>query len=371
MFTKIARSFQLITYYLLLTTFLTGCATAPPSYTYKLKETVRIEGVHYVPVESLCQIYNLDYYWDPITKKVILRKDDKEARMMVSSSIALLNNTVRTMDKEARFYQGSLVIPRSFVQKTLAPFFAEKYIYRKAAPATIRAPALLIKNVIIDPGHGGKDPGAIGRGGLKEKDVVLDIARRLKKKLSNAGINVILTRQSDRFVSLSRRSRIADTYAEDGTFFISIHANASRSKWVSGVEVFYLSESIDDNLRSLRAARNYDLNLKEGYSGKYTSAILWDLKFTDDRKSSNELAEYICYALSKNLGQKNRGTKPARFYVLKANIPAVLLEVGFISNAYEEKRLRSASYRDKIAEAIAEGIARYNRNFFHKRIAHY
>ncbi len=366
---KFPRIFILSTLYLLLSTFLIGCATAPVVSVPGLKETVRIDGARYVSAKSLCEVYNIDYYWDPIAKKVVLKKDDKEARIMVNSSTALLNKAARTMDKEAKFYRGMVFIPHSFARRTLGPFFREEYIERKVIPTGLGP----IRNVIIDPGHGGRDPGAIGRGGLKEKDVVLDIAKRLKRKLNAAGINIILTRASDKFVSLSQRSRIANTNAdvEEGSLFISIHANASRSRWVSGVEVFYLSESIDDNLRSLKAARNYDLNIKEGYSGKNTPAIIWDLLLTEYRRESKKLARLIGKTLCKKLYQRNRGIKQARFYVLKTNIPAVLVEVGFISNSREEKRLRDASYRDKIAQGIAVGITQYNRQFRQRRTARY
>ncbi len=332
----------------------------------RLKTTVVIDGARYVSAESLCQIYNLDSHWDPIAKKVTLSRDNKEVKMMAGSSVALLNNTVRAMDKEARFYQGSVVIPHSFARRTLAPFFREKYIKRKAVPAGL---GLMVRNVIIDPGHGGKNPGAVGRRGLKEKDVVLDIAKRLKRRLNTAGINVVLTRESDRFLSLSQRSQIANANLKKADFFISIHANASRSRWVKGVEVFYLSESIDDNLRSSKAAESYDLNLNEDYSGKDTAAIIWDLIYSDDRKSANEMAGLISYSLSRKLSRRNRGAKPARFHVLKTNIPAVLIEVGFISNIREEKKLKSTSYRDRIAEAIARGVVQYNRNSTQRRTA--
>lgn len=359
------KIFLLSTLYFLLPTFLIGCAGRSVVSTPRLKQTVRIGSSRYITAQSLSEAYNLDYYWDAITKKVTLSKGEKAARMMAGSRLALLNDSVRTMDKEARFYQGSLAIPESFTRRSLSPFFREKHIRKKIIPPTSGLP---IKKVIIDAGHGGKDPGAVGRRGLKEKDVVLDIAKRLKKKLEARGIDVILTRESDRFISLSQRSRIANANAGDVDFFISIHANASRSSWVNGVEVFYLSESIDDDLRAFRAAKNYKLNLKEGCSGKYTKVILWDLIYRNNRKASIRLASYVCKSLSKNIRQRNRGIKPARFYVLKGtNIPAILAEVGFISNAREEKKLRDASYRNKIAQALADGIIQYNRDFTQRR----
>ena len=330
-------------------------------------ERATIDGARYVSAKSLSQEYGLDYQWDSIAKKLILAKDGEELKVMAQSSIALLNEQVRTMDKEAKFYHGDLFIPQTFARKTLSSFFKQEPIAKGTIAARIRD--LPIKTVVIDAGHGGKDPGAIGRKGLKEKGVVLDIAKRLKRKLNNLGINVILTRARDEFLSLSRRSRVANVKKAD--FFISIHANASRSKWISGVEVFYLSEAVDDNKRAVRVAKNYNLDLKEKYSGPDTEQIIWHLLFRDDRKSSIELAEEVSRSLSRNLSQRNRGKKPARFYVLQTNVPAILIEVGFISNSREEQRLRTGSYRDKIAQGIANGIVQYNRKVRQGRTARY
>jgi len=347
-----------------LTFVLAGCATAPGGASGRFKDSVRIGGTSYVSAESVGEAYDLDYYWDPISKKVVLSKDGKSAKMMVGSNTVLLNDSVRTIDKEIKFHQGSCVIPRTFAYKALAPFFREKRIRKEVLGR--QTSALPIRNVVIDAGHGGKDPGAIGKSGLKEKDVVLDIAKQLKRELQSLGIKATLTRSNDSFVSLGQRARV--TNVKEADFFISIHANASRSKWVSGVEVFYLSESIDENTRSLKAAKNYDLNLEEKISGKHTAAILWDMIYNEHRRSSIDLAGLVCFSLSRKLGQKNRGKKPARFYVLKGtNIPAILIEVGFISNAREEKRLRGFAYRGKIAQGIANGIAQYNRSFTQKR----
>jgi N-acetylmuramoyl-L-alanine amidase len=369
MVAKVFKFFLLCTALCLLSSFLTGCATTP-SVSAILKETVMIHGKKYIPVELFSQAYNLELHWDTFAKKLTLKKDGKEVKMMVGSAVVLLNDTVYSLDKEVRFYRGQVVIPQSFARNKLSFFFREEPVTKR--PISVKVRTLPIKSVIIDPGHGGKDPGAIGRRGLKEKDVVLDIAKRLKKKLNVLGIDVILTREDDRFISLYQRSNIANTNAKEIDFFISIHANASRSRWVSGVEVFYLSEFIDDDSRSLKAAKNYDLDLKEDFSGKYTPVILWDLIFRNNRKNSIELSRQISHALSKDLSQKNRGEKPARFYVLKGtNIPAILVEAGFISNPREEKKLRNGFYRDKIAQAIAEGIMQYNSNFAQKRTVRY
>ncbi|MBN2097954.1 MAG: N-acetylmuramoyl-L-alanine amidase [Candidatus Omnitrophica bacterium] len=356
-------------FYFLLSTFLVGCATAPTGRLARIQERVTIAGADYVPAQALAQSFGLDYQWDQITKKVILQKDEQEARFMAQSYVALLNQNARTMDKPAQLYQGSLVIPATFVRTNLSRFFQQEYIeQREIAKVSGDFP---IKTVILDAGHGGKDPGAIGRRGLREKDVVLDISQRLKKKLNNYGVKVIMTRETDKFVSLDERSRIANANTRSADFFISVHANASRSKWTSGVEVFYLSESIDDNSRSLNALKDCGLNIKDGFSGKNTQAIIMDLLLSEYRRQSKKLARFICNSISKDLNQKNRGIKEARFYVLKAYIPAILIEVGFISSPAEEKKLQQGFYREKIAQAVADGIVEYNRCFDKTRSVRY
>jgi len=344
---------------------LSGCATVPSAYS--TKSTTTIGGRRYVSVRSIAGAYNLEYHWDGIAKKAALSGAGKELRVMADSQIVLLNNSAYTMPQAARVYQNSLVIPQTFTRQKIDPFFRSAYIEKEAI--YFKPKDLVIKRVVIDAGHGGKDPGAIGRGGLKEKDVTLDVARRLKKKLQSSGIEVVLTRDSDEFVSLRERAKISDSSGAD--FFISIHANAARSKWVSGIEVFYLAESIDDNLRSAKAAKNHKLDIFDKYSGQNTETILWHLVLRENRRSSIELAQFASNSLSKKLSQRNRGEKPARFYVLKTNLPAILIEVGFISNSREEKRLRDSSYKNNIAQAISEGLLQYNSTLRSMRTVRY
>jgi N-acetylmuramoyl-L-alanine amidase len=226
-----------------------------------------------------------------------------------------------------------------------------------------------IRKIVIDPGHGGKDPGAIGPTGLKEKDVVLSIAKILKKKLEDAGYEVVLTREDDTYISLWRRIYIANKEGAD--LFISIHANSARYRRASGFEVYYLAEATDDEARALAAAENYPLGFNEELPDNiYVQATIWDLLYAGNREESMILADRICRALNRQLGTRNRGVKSANFYVLRGvQMPAVLVEVGFISNRYEEKKLRNWSFKNRIAEAILEGIRSYEREYAFRRRA--
>ena len=221
-----------------------------------------------------------------------------------------------------------------------------------------------IRTIVIDPGHGGKDPGAIGVGGVKEKDVVLDIGKQLKKRLERAGLEVSLTRDRDVFLSLKERSLIANNKEAD--FFISIHANAFQKSRTSGFEVYYLSEAIHDSARAVVAAENAALKFEQSQDfSKPLKATLWDILYTEHRTESIELAGSICRAVErKGLNRNNRGVKGANFCVLRgARMPAVLVEVGFISNPLDASRLKLRSYRQGLTEAIAEGVLSYKRRY--------
>ncbi len=226
---------------------------------------------------------------------------------------------------------------------------------------------LKIKTIIIDPGHGGKDPGAVGRRGLKEKDVTLDIARRLKRNLDRDGrLKVYLTRTRDQFLPLRKRSSFANQ--KKGDLFISIHANAAYSRRISGFETFYLCEAVDDTARAVAARENSVLRLESSKNpqsmGSDLEVILWELKYTEFRTQSRELAQLVQKNLDRRFKMRNRGVKTAPFYVLrKVDMPSVLVEVGFISNLGDEAMLASKSHREKMAQALAESIISYRRKY--------
>ena len=228
-------------------------------------------------------------------------------------------------------------------------------------------PEYTISRVVIDPGHGGKDPGTVGRTGIYEKTIVLDIAKRLKRKLASKGITAILTRDKDTFISLKKRSDIANKQEAD--FFISIHANAFRNGSVKGFETYYLSEAVDDSARAIAQAENASVKFEnsgfdyDAYACDVNATVL-DMIYTENRAESVGLAQHICKEARKTLWVRNRGVKSAKFYVLKCvRIPAVLVEVGFLSNRSEEAKLSQPKYRDKVASALSKGILSYKREF--------
>lgn len=228
------------------------------------------------------------------------------------------------------------------------------------APVKPKVSLLNIRKIVLDPGHGGADPGAIGRSGLREKDVNLDVAKRLARLLRQARVEVVMTRSSDSTVSLERRVEIANNAQPD--IFISIHSNANRSRGLNGFEVYCVS-SVHDTKRALSSAKNTPLNLDQSYFSNPTlnlKATLWDMIYTANRAESIELARSICRSINRDLDTKVLGIKNVGFYVLKwVQAPAILIEIGFLSNPDEERRLKNSYYRQQIAESITRGIKNY------------
>jgi N-acetylmuramoyl-L-alanine amidase len=224
------------------------------------------------------------------------------------------------------------------------------------------------RRVVIDPGHGGHDPGAVGPKGLCEKDVVLDIALKLKEILLTDPFNeVFLTRETDRFISLEERTAMANRKNAD--FFVSIHANANPVKRVRGIETYLLNWTNDEEAMRV-AARENKISLKkmrEMHKKMDTlGMILNDLSRDSKRNDSIKLANYIQQSMITTLNNESNykrtdlGVKQALFYVLfGARMPSVLVEVSFISNPQEEQLLSDESYRMHIAKAIARGLNTY------------
>jgi N-acetylmuramoyl-L-alanine amidase len=223
-------------------------------------------------------------------------------------------------------------------------------------------PERAIKRIVLDPGHGGEDPGAIGRRGTREKAVVLDVARRLKKKLEKQGFEVILARDSDRFVSLADRSKCGNGRKAD--LFVSIHANWSPNRAACGLETYFLSEAKTDWERAVAARENASFQTGDSSTALDASGdvglILADLAQNEYLVESSDLAARIQEKTVPYARIKDRGVRQANFYVLRNDfMPAVLVECGFLSNKSEEKLLRETDHRERLAEGISRGIVEF------------
>lgn len=226
----------------------------------------------------------------------------------------------------------------------------------------IRQLGLGIQTIVIDPGHGGQDPGAISRKGQKEKDVALDVALELRNLLvAGKGLNVILTRESDIYLPLENRTVIANQQNAD--LFISVHANAHRNRKRQGVETFFLNFSPDPQVNEIAAQENATSTKNISEMQATIKKIVQNSKIVESR----DLAEKIQRNLVKWLSQKygpvqSLGAKGGPFWVLiGGEMPSVLVEISHLSNAQEEERLKSPAYRKQVAQGIYEGILEYRR----------
>jgi N-acetylmuramoyl-L-alanine amidase len=241
---------------------------------------------------------------------------------------------------------------------------------RPPGQAAEPAPRRAAFTIVIDPGHGGDDTGALGPSGLAEKDVALDIGRRLRSRILSEApdARVIMTRDADKAVSLDDRTAIANHTRAD--LFVSIHANASRRGGARGAETYFLSyQATDDEARAVAAIENNAMRLEEGVQkDSRLEMILWDLAQSAFLKESSVLAEIIQDNLNDTLDIANRGIKQAPFRVLMgATMPAVLIEIAFISNPDEERRLRDPAFKDRLAAAIHDSIRRYQDKYLKAR----
>ena len=230
------------------------------------------------------------------------------------------------------------------------------------APKSVPAPSLAqqlglsVKTIVIDPGHGGKDPGAVSKA-RQEKQIVLSLSKTLRDILVKKGYNVRLTRETDVFLPLRKRTQFATNQKAD--LFISIHTNASISAKAIGIETYYLALASDESARrtAMRENAGAEYNMKE--LDALVGRILKKSKSTESRR----LAELIQAQLTSGKQVRNRGVKHAPFVVLiGTKVPAVLVEVGFISNPTEGKKLTTKTYQRQLATAIASGIEQYIKN---------
>jgi len=220
-----------------------------------------------------------------------------------------------------------------------------------------------LDTVVLDAGHGGKDPGSQGKYGTKEKDVVLDITKRVGRLLEkNAGIKVVYTRDEDVFVPIIDRTKMAND--TNGKLFVSVHANANKNRKIQGFETYLLRPGKSEDAIEVASRENAVIKLEEK-TGQYDNLtgenlIMATMAQSMFMKESEDLAAIIQMELDKRLNTPNRGVKQAGFYVLiGASMPNVLVEVGYLSNPAEEKKLKQAVHKQRIAESIYEGIKHF------------
>jgi N-acetylmuramoyl-L-alanine amidase len=223
-----------------------------------------------------------------------------------------------------------------------------------------RVLGLKIGKIVIDPGHGGHDTGTIGPNGLEEKDLVLDVSRRLGKLLqTRLGAEVIYTRKDDTFIPLETRTAIANEEGAD--LFVSVHANSSHDPDARGVETYYLNFTSSPDALEVAARENAVSEKSIHELQDLVKKIALKEKIDESQEFAGDVQSSLHSGLAaKNPGERDRGVKKAPFIVLiGANMPSILAEISFVSNPGDERRLETADYRQKIAESLYRGIAKY------------
>lgn len=218
--------------------------------------------------------------------------------------------------------------------------------------------------IVVDPGHGGKDFGAKSPNSLFEKDVTLDISKRLRNILEvRYGYSVVLTRGDDRFISLEERGAIANE--KDADLFVSIHVNASRRRSAHGIETFYLGAANSAQAQETAARENGELvnSVKDNQVQQILASLISAAKKNDSAMLAGRIQDRLRKSITMKYAVKDRGAKEGPFFVLHdTNMPSVIVEVGFITNSSEERRLRKSRYLDRLASSIAAGIHEFKKD---------
>jgi len=323
----------------------------------------KINGISYVEMEMMSPIFRSILKEDRTDHRIILYLNGEQFIFLINSSFY----THKTQDYNMQYplvrQSTKFFLPSVFLTEHLPLHF--KGMKFSANSLSIPQPEdRSVKTIVLDPGHGGKDPGAVGKKGTREKDVNLAVTLKLKKLLEQElDVKILLTRSDDRFVSLQDRTKFANDNKAD--LFISIHANASKNRDSKGIETYYLSTAKTTEARAVEALENSVVEIYEGgkqATAKYDdlSIILSDILQAEHLEGSNDLATHIQQNIVAGVKGLDRGVKQANFFVLRgAFMPAVLLELGFISNLQEEALLANEEYQDRLAKTIFEGVKRF------------
>ena len=339
-----------------------------------------IQNQNFFSINDFIKITNSKNFINDKTEKIIFYIDDKKIKITNQMAFIMIDDNLFQLSSKVVKQNNSYYVPTDSFLKIVNNLSNNISISRSAngislssLPDTnVKAVKVDIRNekekwqfktIIIDAGHGGKDPGAVGYRGTKEKDIALDVAKRLEKKLSkNMKVKIVMTRDEDIFLRLSERTKIANE--NNGSLFISIHTNAAEDRRASGFETFLIGQNKNEAAVRVAARENAVLELEGSTGKKLTDEDLIKATIAQSAfASKSELfASLVQKEIKKRVQSKDRGVKQAGFYVLMgASMPNVLVELGFISNPSEEKKLRSSQYRDQLATAIYRAVEQYQK----------
>jgi N-acetylmuramoyl-L-alanine amidase len=332
---------------------------------YRLARAAARDGRRFFSAPEAMRALRLRYAWEPATGRLAFGSGRRAGIVWAGLGGVTVSGHRVELSAPPFVQANALMVPADFAERVLAAVVGRQITLGFIGPVPL-APERGLSVVILDPGHGGRDAGAVGPGGTMEKDLTLAIARRVRAHLQKAGdLEVLLTRDDDVFVPL--QARVAMANARRADLFVSIHLNAAPSRSATGTETYFLSAvASDESARASAEFENRSLELEE----KQPAAPPPDLAFILGdlaRSASIRESETFAARLQDRLGLDapsvqgvNRGVKQAPFVVLMgADMPAVLTEVGFISNADQERALRTSAVQEQIARAIARSVLDY------------
>jgi len=350
-------------------------------------------GSSYVSLVQMAELLDGHLRWRPVSKAVDLSVHNQTIQFSDNSSRAMINGRKQKLEVPTVKNEDGFWVPISFFasstffrttqsrlewppkeEKKREPrdegrvqaLTKEELKSVETTPPSSLDPHLsnhAIKRIVIDPGHGGKDPGAAGPHGIEEKAINLQLAQELADALRDTyDYEVLLTRMDDTFIPLAERARLANQHNAD--LFISIHCNASLSSKLKGFEVYFLSEdSSDPHADAVARLENAPLALegKQAPTPSQLKNVLRSLVKNANINEASALGSLLDRHLGQRLSEPSLGVKQANFYVLRgAEMPAVLIETAFLSNAQEEKLLQDPAFHKKLIDGIAAGIAAYD-----------
>ena len=345
-----------------------------------LGEIKTIQNNQFFSVNDLAKITNSKNFINDKTEKIEFYIDDKKIKITNQIAFIVVDDSLYQLSSKVVMQNNNYYVPAesffSIINNLSTSISLRLKNNQISLSRLIEIPKKIVKvdlkkekkkwefkTVVIDAGHGGKDPGAVGYRGTKEKDIALDVAKRLEKKLiKNMDIKVVMTRDEDVFLRLSDRTKIANE--NNGSLFISIHTNAAEDRRASGFETFLIGPNKNEYAARVAARENAVLELEDIPGQPLTGEDLIQATIAQSGFAiySETFADLVQIEIKKRVQSKDRGVKQAGFVVLaRASMPNVLVELGFISNPAEEKKLRSPQYRDQLATAIYRAVEQYQK----------
>jgi N-acetylmuramoyl-L-alanine amidase len=383
---KLSKSIYPIFYYLL---FISWCFASTQG-TIKIIDSNNLligkanyikEHKYYISVNSFSDVLLNKNFTNNNTEKIVIYFGDTKIKITANTSFVIINDKAYQLQNNVFQRKGEYYVPLDdlltlLTQQTNTDYSMDYASMSIKLGGVIQNIAIVettdldkekkkwqFDTIIIDPGHGGKDPGSVGYKGTKEKDIVLDVSKRLARKIQkNLRVKTILTRDEDVFIRLQDRTKFANT--NEGDLFISIHVNSNESKKPYGFETYLLRPGRNQEAINVALRENAVIELEGNKFEKLTDEQLIQATIAQSGfvQYSEQFAALIQEEIDKRVQSRNRGVKQAGFYVLMgASMPNVLIELGYISNPNEEKKLNSSSYRDMLATSIYYAILKYQK----------